>query len=127
MYAEEDQKRKAKVELRNQADAIVYQTRKTLSDNQEKVDSTLKERLESELDQLDGLINKDGTPIDMNDLDEAAIQSKISELESMMYEFSEAIYEQAQAEGAAPTPSSEDDVVDADFEIVDEEEKDEAS
>ena len=45
----------------------------------------------------------------------------------MMYEFSEAIYEQAQAEGAAPTPSSEDDVVDADFEIVDEEEKDEAS
>ncbi|MAK78409.1 MAG: hypothetical protein CL992_03970, partial [Euryarchaeota archaeon] len=121
------QKRKAKVELRNQADAIVYQTRKTLSDNQEKVDSTLKERLESELDQLDGLINKDGTPIDMNDLDEAAIQSKISELESMMYEFSEAIYEQAQAEGAAPTPSSEDDVVDADFEIVDEEEKDEAS
>ena len=127
MYAEEDQKRKAKVELRNQADAIVYQTRKTLSDNQEKVDSTLKERLESELDQLDGLINKDGTPIDMNDLDEAAIQSKISELESMMYEFSEAIYEQAQAEGAAPTPSSQDDVVDADFEIVDEEEKDEAS
>ena len=127
MYAEEDQKRKAKVELRNQADAIVYQTRKTLSDNQEKVDSTLKERLESELDQLDGLINKDGAPIDMNDLDEAAIQSKISELESMMYEFSEALYEQAQAEGTDSTPSSEDDVVDADFEIVGEEEKDEAS
>ncbi|HJN55113.1 MAG TPA: molecular chaperone DnaK, partial [Candidatus Poseidoniales archaeon] len=97
MYAEEDQKRKAKVELRNQADAIVYQTRKTLTDNQDKVEGPLKERLESSLDQLDGLINKDGAPIDMSDLDEAAIQSKISELESMMYEFSEAIYEQAQA------------------------------
>ncbi len=127
MYAEEDQKRKAKVELRNQADAIVYQTRKTLADNQDKVDSTLKERLESELDQLDGLINKDGAPIDMNDLDEAAIQSKISELESMMYEFSEALYEQAQTEEGDSTSSGEDDVVDADFEIVDEEEKDEQS
>ena len=122
MYAEEDQKRKAKVELRNQADAIVYQTRKTLTDNQEKVDNTLKERLESELDQLDGLINKDGVPIDMNDLDEAAIQSKISELESMMYEFSEALYEQAQTDEEAAS-SGEDDVVDADFEIVDEEEE----
>ena len=122
MYAEEDQKRKAKVELRNQADAIVYQTRKTLTDNQDKVDDTLKQRLETELDQLDGLINKDGVPIDMNDLDEAAIQSKISELESMMYEFSEALYEQAQTDEEAAS-SGEDDVVDADFEIVDEEEE----
>ncbi len=123
MYAEEDQKRKAKVELRNQADAIVYQTRKTLTDNQDKVEGPLKERLESSLDQLDGLINKDGAPIDMSDLDEAAIQSKISELESMMYEFSEAIYEQAQASDDGTQSPTEDDVVDAEFEIVDEDEE----
>ncbi len=123
MYAGEDQKRKAKVELRNQADAIVYQTRKTLTDNQDKVEGPLKERLESSLDQLDGLINKDGAPIDMSDLDEAAIQSKISELESMMYEFSEAIYEQAQASDDGTQSPTEDDVVDAEFEIVDEDEE----
>lgn len=127
MYAEEDQKRKAKVELRNQADAIVYQTRKTLTENEDKVDGALKERLEGGLDQLDGLINKDGTPIDMSELDEAAIQSKISELESMMYEFSEALYEQAQKADGDTTPAAEDDVVDADFEIVDEDDDDDES
>ena len=131
-YAEEDERRQARVELRNQADGIVYQTRRTLKDAEDKIDDDDKAPVEEKLSELEALIQTDDGPIDDDDLDEAAIQAKVSELEEAMHAISAKLYEAAaaaMAEEQAATDNGGDhtgyddgddeDVVDADFEVVD--------
>jgi len=124
-FAEEDERRKARVELRNQADSIVYQTRRTLDEAGEKLDDDDKTPVLANVDELEALIRTDDGPIDDDDLDEAAIQTKVKELEESMHAISSKLYEAAAAamaeEQVADTEDgNDDDVVDADFEVVDE-------
>ncbi len=124
-FAEEDERRKARVELRNQADSIVYQTRRTLDEAGEKLDDDDKNPVLANVDELEALIRTDDGPIDDDDLDEAAIQTKVKELEESMHAISSKLYEAAAAamaeEQVADTEDgNDDDVVDADFEVVDE-------
>tara|TARA_Y100000588_G_scaffold96617_2_gene104679 strand:+ start:3392 stop:5272 length:1881 start_codon:yes stop_codon:yes gene_type:complete len=122
-FAEEDKRRKAKVEMRNAADSVVYQTRKMIEENDDKLtDDDTKPVLEK-LDELESLIVKDETPIPLEDIDEAAIQTKMTELEQSMHAVSTKLYEAAAAEMAEQQEVAEDDddVVDADFEVVDSE------
>jgi len=123
-FADEDKRKKAKVEMRNSADSVVYQTRKMIDENEEKLaDEDTKPVLEK-LDQLEALIIKDETPVPLEEIDEAAIQTKMSELEESMHSISTKLYEAAAAEMAEEKVDSGDDgVVDADFEVVDSEEE----
>ncbi len=129
-FAEEDKRRKAKIELRNMADQIVYQTRRTLDENEDKLDASDLEPVREKLTELEGLVQDgEGKPIDDEAMDEAAIQAKVKEVEESMHAISSKLYEAAAAEMAEAENSEGDgsinvegdDVVDADFEVVDEE------
>ena len=129
-FAEEDKRRKARVDLRNQADSIVYQTRKMMEDSGEKLSDDDKAPVNEKLDQLEDLIMNEGQPIDFEELDEAAIQAKMAELEEVMHGVSTKLYEAAAAEMAEQQAANEaaadsDDVVEADFEVVDSDDGDE--
>ena len=126
-FAEEDSSRKGKVDTRNSADSIIYQTRRTLKEAEEKITDEDKEPVEEKLTELEDLIVEDGKPKEIEDIDEAAIQTKVKELEEAMHAISAKLYEAASAqmeseETAEEASADGNDVVDADFEVVDEEE-----
>ena len=124
-FADEDKRRKAKVEMRNSADSVVYQTRKMIEENEEKLSEDDIKPVIEKLDELESLIVKEETPIPLEDIDEAAIQAKMSELEQSMHAISTKLYEAAAAEMAEEKEESDDDgVVDADFEVVDSDDED---
>ncbi|KIL53421.1 molecular chaperone DnaK [Jeotgalibacillus alimentarius] len=116
--AEADKKRKEEAEVRNEADQLVFQTDKTLSDLGENADEEEKKKAEAARDELKEAIEK-------NDLEE--IKTKKDALQEILQTLSMKLYEEAakkaeaeqQGEGAKP----EDDVVDADFEEVDDDKK----
>ena len=129
-FAEEDKRRKAKIELRNMADQIVYQTRRTLDENEDKLDASDLEPVREKLTELEALVQDgEGKPIDDEVMDEAAIQAKVKEVEESMHAISSKLYEAAAAEmaeaenneGDGSINVEGDDVGDADFEVVDEE------
>ena len=126
-FANEDKLRRAGVELLNTADSIVYQTKRMLEDAAEKIQDLDSDTIHAKLDDLKKLITKeDGeTPIEVDDIDEAAIQAKMKEVEDEMHEISTKMYEAAAAEMAEQQAAEEDDedVVEADFEVVDSEEE----
>ncbi|HEX6337175.1 MAG TPA: molecular chaperone DnaK [Jiangellaceae bacterium] len=128
-YAEEDRKRREAAENRNQAEALVYQTEKFLSENREKVD-TLAEDVRSEVDSALADAKKA-----LEGDDDAAIKSSSERLQTAFQALGAAIYASAQpsaestaGDTAADTDSApgdtaaEEDVVEA--EIVDEEKDD---
>ncbi|MDP6912921.1 MAG: molecular chaperone DnaK [Candidatus Thalassarchaeaceae archaeon] len=126
-FADEDKRRKAKVEMRNSADSVVYQTRKMIEENEEKLSEDDTKPVLEKLDELESLIVKDETPIPLEDIDEAAIQAKMSELEQSMHAISTKLYEAAAAEMAEEKEEGGDDgVVDADFEVVDSDDEDQS-
>ena len=124
-FAEDDKRRKARVELRNQADSIVYQTRRTIEEAEDKLSEEDSTPVLAKVDELEALIRNDDAPIADDDLDEAAIQSKVKELEESMHAISAKLYEAAAA--AMETEQQEDEatddgVVDANFEVVEDDE-----
>lgn len=123
-FAEADKERKAKVELRNMADQIVYQTRKTLDEASDKLDDEETAPVLEKLEELEKLVqDEDGKPLAIDDVDSDAIQAKVGEVEQSMHAISAKLYEAAASEMENQTAESGDDgddVVDADFEVVDE-------
>jgi molecular chaperone DnaK len=117
-HAEEDKKRKAKVESRNHADALIHQTEKTLKEHGDKVPAVDKEAIERAISDLRGVM--DGDDVD-------AINAKTEALGQASMKLGEAMYKASQAEAGADagrgeqTHASEPDekVVDAEFEEVD--------
>lgn len=125
--AEEDKRRKAKIELRNMADQVVYQTRRTLDETGDKLEDEDTAPVKEKLEELEKLVqDEEGKPFELDAIDEAAIQAKVKEVEEAMHAISSKLYEAAAAEMAAQeaasgdSDDSPDDVVDADFEVVDE-------
>ena len=123
-FAVEDEERQKKVELRNTADNIVYQTRRTLKEAGDKLEGEDTSEVEDKLTELEAMIRTDDGPVSDDDLDETAIQAKVQELEEAMHGISAKLYEAAAAnmaeEGGDHTGiDGADDVVDADFEVVD--------
>ncbi|WP_342025646.1 molecular chaperone DnaK [Cytobacillus pseudoceanisediminis] len=112
---EADKKRKEEVELRNEADQLVFTTEKTLKDLEGKVDEAEVNKANEAKDALKAAIEK-------NDLDE--IREKKDALQEVVQALTMKLYEQAQAaqgaQGAEGTESKSDDdnVVDAEFEEV---------
>ena len=122
-FAEEDKKRKEKIEVHNNADQVVYQTEKTLNELGDKVSAEDKAKIEAKLEEVKKI--KDGEDLE-------AIKKAMDELTQEFYAVSSKIYADANANGAAgagfdpnnmvgnpgagPAPH-DDNVVDADFKV----------
>ena len=130
MHAEDDRKAKEKIELRNNADSSAYAAEKMMRDLGDKLDAAKKGEVEAEVAKV-----KEALKGEDNDAIKAAVESlnnKVSALSADLYKQAAA---QAGAPGATQEPPPEatagspdaakakDDVVDADFEMVDKDEK----
>jgi len=127
-HAEEDKKKKESIDARNQADALVYSTEKSMKEHGEKLPAEDKEKIESSVKDLkDVLANAEATSEE--------ITAKVETLNASAMKLGEMMYKESQeqaaagaagAEGADSKASEKDaDVVDADFEEVKADEKDE--
>jgi len=129
-FATEDKLRRAGVDLLNTADSMIYQTKRMLEDAAEKIQDLDSEAIHSKLDDLKKMITKDDgeATIEVDDIDEAAIQAKIKEVEEEMHGISTKLYEAAAAEMAEQQAAEEgdEDVVEADFEVVDSDDEEES-
>ena len=111
-YAEEDKKRKEAIEIRNNADQLVYQSEKTLGEIGDKVDQADKDAVQAEIDKVKEALK--GTD---NDQIKAATEA----LQQKFYEISSKLYSQANPQGAQPGADAgqqanpNDNVYDADF------------
>ncbi|MGX7926241.1 molecular chaperone DnaK [Tsuneonella sp. HG094] len=119
-FADEDKKRRAGAEARNQADSLVHATEKQLADNGDKIDADLKSEVETAIAEAKTALEGDDTD---------AITAKAEALTQVAMKMGQAIYSQEQA-AAADAPAgdagqggSEDEVVDAEFSEVDEDAK----
>jgi molecular chaperone DnaK len=115
----DDEKRKAAVEAKNQADAVIHSTEKALKEHGDKVGQSDRDAIQSALDDLKGVV--DGG-------DAEVIAAKTQTLVQASMKLGEAMYNaqqgQGQAEGEAGAQAhGSDDVVDAEFEEVDGDEK----
>ena len=112
-HADEDQKRKETAEARNTADTMIYQSEKTLADLGEKVPAETKTAVEDAVAELKSALEGD---------DVAAIKAGTEKLQQASYKLAEIMYADASAsaEGAQGAPAEdEDEVVEADYEVVD--------
>jgi len=119
LHASEDQQKRAMIEARNQADGLVYTTEKALKEHGDKVDEETKKGIETALEELQTAMEGE---------DSEAIKSKTEALATASQKLGEVMYKQAQSEAEAGDASAEsdeqqDDVVDAEFEEVDDEKK----
>ena len=125
-YAAEDAKIKEKVEVRNQADQMVYQSEKTLGEVGDKIPADEKAKVQSGIDKLKEVLKGDDTD---------AIKSATEELTQMFYQMSEKLYQQANPQGGAQagpdmggqnggaqTGPNGQQYYDADYKVVDDDE-----
>ena len=118
--AEDDKKRREEIELRNQADSMIYSTEKTLKELEGKVE-------QAEIDKANEAKDELKKALEAND--SAAIKEKTEKLTEIVQQLSVKLYEQAQqaaqaqGEGEANDAGSNDNVVDADYEVVNDDEK----
>jgi len=125
-FAEEDKKKKEEIEVVNKADNLIYQTEKSLKDLEDKISDEEKESLNSKKDELK-------KALESNNVEE--IKAKTDDLTEVFNKIAEKIYQQEAQNQGAQQPGGQqgeqeaeedEDVVDADYEVVDEdEEKDE--
>lgn len=125
-YAEEDKKKKEEIEVRNQAETLIYETEKNLKELDGKLDENDKNEITAAKDELQKVLNN-GTVEE--------IKAAIEKLTEQYHKMSSKLYEQAQqaqgaagagadtGAGAAGSGAADDNVVDADYEVVDEEDK----
>ena len=114
-HAEEDKAKKDEIEVRNQADSLVYSTEETLKELGDKVPADTKKMVEDAVAETKKAL--DGTDI-------AAIKAANEKLQEAGHKLAEIVYSDANAQTANPTggaqaSGSDDDVVDADYEVVD--------
>ena len=127
-HAEEDKKRQELAEARNQADSLIYSTEKTIRDMGDKIDSSKKEEIETAIQNLKEALSGE---------DISAIKSASENLSSKLHEVSSQLYENVQQDQAGECAAGEaagstgqqggghfdEDVVDADYEVMNEDEK----
>ncbi|MGC9313741.1 MAG: molecular chaperone DnaK [Sediminispirochaetaceae bacterium] len=130
-HASEDKQAREKVEVRNEADSLVYTTEKSLKDYGDKISADDKQKIESAVAELKTAVENDNTE---------EMRTKMEALKQASYKLAEEVYKQAgagqgaggdgstgqsqDAGGTSETQSSQSDqnVEDVDYEVVDEEE-----
>ena len=115
-HAVEDKKQKEEVEVRNQTDSLCYSTEQTLNELGDKVSADVKSKAEAAI--ADAKKALEGSDVE-------AIKAAGESLQSVAYELAQVVYADAQqqTDGAAGAQPADDDVVDADYEVVDDEDK----
>ena len=130
-HASEDQEKRNEVEARNQADSLIYETEKNLGEFGDQVDAAIKSNVENAVEELKKALEN-------NDTED--IKAKTENLMQVWHQASEELYKQtAEAGGdpsagpeyqSAPTDepqstssSADDEVIDADYEVVDDDKK----
>ena len=113
-HAEEDKKRKDEIEVRNQTDSLAYSTEQTVKELGDKVPADMKKQAEDAVAEARKAL--DGTDVD-------AIKAAGDKLQEVGHKLAEVVYSSAQADAAAGDGAAQqggsDDVVDADYEVVD--------
>ena len=113
-HAEEDKKRKDEIEVRNQTDSLAYSTEQTVKELGDKVPADMKKQAEDAVAEARKAL--DGTDVD-------AIKAAGDKLQEVGHKLAEVVYSSAQADAAAGDGADQqggaDDVVDADYEVVD--------
>jgi len=106
----EDETRKALVDVKNQADALIHQTKKSMSDLGDNFDTGEKANIEKSISELETLLKDDAATKDQ-------IEKKVKELTEKSHKLAEAVYakEQGGAQGAGKK-ADDDDVIDAEVE-----------
>ena len=128
-FAAEDAKKKEEIDVRNQGDQMVYQTEKVMEDLKDKIDASDKATLDAALNKLKDALK--GTDVE-------AIKTATEELSKAFYPISEKLYGQAGAQGqpgsdmggadfggaaAGAADAGDPNVVDADYQVVDDDKK----
>jgi len=124
-YEAQDKKRKEAIEVRNEADSMVFQTEKALGEVGDKIDAADKEKVEEKLKHLKELIEKTNPEV-MSDGEVEDIKAAKEALMESAQALFQKVYEQAQAAGVNPedfanasqagaTNNAADDVVDGDY------------
>ncbi len=116
--AEEDKKRREEIELRNEADQLIFTTDKTIKDLGDKVSEEEKQKAEAAKEELKSALEAD----DMDKIKEKkeALQEQVQQLSVKLYE--QMAQEQQAQQGSQESNSGDDDVVDAEYQEVDDEE-----
>ncbi|WP_394954911.1 molecular chaperone DnaK [uncultured Helicobacter sp.] len=110
LHKEEDAKKKELIELRNQADSLVYQTRKSLDEHKDKIAATEVEGIESALKDLEDALKNES-------VGKEELESKIQNLSQKAQSLAQAMQNQAQSGGAQDSKKGkDDDVIDAEVE-----------
>lgn len=122
-FAQQDKKKKENIEVKNNADQMVYQTEKLMKDLEGKISEDEKKDIEAKLANL----KKASEGSDYDDM-----KKKTEDLTQAFYKVSEQLYKQSAEAGAAGAEAGaqgseehkgDDDVVDGDYEVVDEDDK----
>lgn len=118
-FEAEDKKKKDLVEAKNQAESLIYQTETTMKEAAGAVDEAEKKRVEEKLQDLKTA--KDSDRIEEIKTKSEALLDELNKVSQAMYQKASANQGQAgpQAGQAGPSSQPKDDVVDADYEVVD--------
>ena len=121
-HAEEDKKRRQRIDARNQLDSMVYQTEKVLNENRDGIDASSVSRMEDALREARGALEDEDTSLE-------SLQGVQERLQAASHAMAEAMYQRAGAGGGAAGPETaggpagagadEDEVIEA--EVVDDE------
>lgn len=117
-FAAEDKAKKEELDIRNNADSLVYQSEKSIKDLGDKLESADKDKIQAGAEKVKEALK--GT-------DNEAIKKATEELQASFYEISSKVYQQANPEGGAeggpqePGANPGEDVADADYKVVDDE------
>ena len=119
-HEKEDKLKKEEIEVRNNADSLIYQTEKLLKDSSDKVDASEKSKIEELIENLKTTLK--GTDMEQ-------IKTSTESLQQEVYKFSEQMYKQTGSAPGQENPnanadqdqdtSKDDNVYDADYEVVD--------
>ena len=118
-HAEEDKQKREEVETRNRADSLVYETEKNLKEFGDKVDDATKEKVSNAVERVKSALAANNSE---------EIKAASDALTQVWHEASAQLYQQTtgatSAEGTAEAPDDAEDVVDAEYEVVDDDKKD---
>lgn len=127
-HADEDKKIRETIEIKNESDSLIYSLEKMLKENEDKVEASEKEKIESEIANLRSAIEAD----DLEKIKEAknAVEQASHGFAQRMYQESAQQYQQSQegaeaagAAGEEQASAGDEKVYDADYEVVDDEDK----
>ncbi len=120
-FEEADRKKREEIEIRNSADNSVFAAEKLLKESEDKIEAEDREKIESALEKIKKTMGGD---------DAEALKKDVEDLQEAVFAATTKIYQKAQAEAEAAkaeggeAAAEEDNVVDADYEVKDDEKKD---